>query len=751
MVDVELEGQTVRIPEFAMDKSIQTLIQLAKRQGLDITSIEKSDKRTATVLSRMEKILTGQKEQLAKQTKESQKGIQAQKKESSETAKVRQAIDNSTKSNSAKLEQLAEKLGDKGAGGMLGGIVGKLGPFAKFLSVGSAALAGFATAITTAFKFLMRLGQLEGTLFRTGFFSFDSQEGLAQGITSLTVSASNARLSLEQATEILTHYSKAMDAYGSETILSAITNTQNLLEAQGFLAMNYQEIAQAVAEQGQIFAQAGLSVGANGVALANHSTEVLRTTQAFSDLTNTSADLIRTMVLQASTNQVFLNRLQMLPESIRQSTLASAQEAFAGLAAFGEQAGGELTRILSEGIGFGNLAFSQSFRDLVVTSPQLADALYNLQNTIIGGGNVVDSMEVFRKTVLNVSDTERERLQALSIMGDQQAGMVLQLINQQRLLTDETNNFIAMRQKASNLKPEQLANIQARLQAALAELSTRFQKLAASLLTDNVVSTFGNIMDAVIKLVKKLGEQGGFIDTIGNKITQALHNSDNFIKKVNDFFTNTVSGFTSFISTALSGGISAGISRGVALAIKGGTNADDLATYDRLVEQYKNATNEKERSQILSQLADAAGVSKSYTSKYGMYEDGSGDINTSYSPLQLQQKIKEEIGKFYSGGDPFSNAKEFGPPTGIVNPNQQGTQESDGMTGTSRQKIRILPMFGDPTSYLEKKPMTQEEYQKKSLELTQEGNETLRLIAMGQKTQTTVQEKNLAFKKFKGL
>jgi len=80
MIDLELDGQTIRIPEFAMDKSIQILIQLAKKQGLDLTSIEKSDKRTATVLSRMEKILTGQKEQLAKQTKEGQKGIQAQKK-----------------------------------------------------------------------------------------------------------------------------------------------------------------------------------------------------------------------------------------------------------------------------------------------------------------------------------------------------------------------------------------------------------------------------------------------------------------------------------------------------------------------------------------------------------------------------------------------------------------------------------------------------------------------------------------------
>jgi hypothetical protein len=735
MIDLELDGQTIRIPEFAMDKSIQILIQLAKKQGLDLTSIEKSDKRTATVLSRMEKILTGQTQQLAKQTKSDQAQSKAQKKESQETIKVREAINNATKSNSAKLEQLAEKIGDKNAGGLLGGVVGKLGIFSKFLSVGAAALAGFATAITTVFKFLMRLGQLEGTLFRTGFFSFDSQEGLAQGITSLTVSAANARLSLEQATEILTQYSKAMDAYGSETILSAITNTQNLLESQGFLAQSYQEIANAVAEQSDIFAKAGLSVGANGVALSNHSAELLRSTVAFSDLTNTSADLIRTLVVQASTNQVFLNRLQMLPESIRQSTLSSAQEAFAGLAAFGEQAGGELTRILSEGIGFGNLAFSQSFRDLVVTSPQLADSLYNLQNTITGGGSVIDGLETFRQTVLDVSDGERQRLQALSIMGDQTASTVLALINQQKLLTDETNNFVRLRRQAANLQPGELANIQARLQAAMAELSTRFQKLAASFLTSGVVDMFGNIMDGVIKLVQKLGEQGGFIDTIGNKITQALNNSENFIKNVKDFFTNTVEGFTSFISSALTNGISAGIARGVALALPTGDNAEKLAMYDKIQSMLKTNPNDPDTLKKAYAMLRRGREDAESTDPWAEYA-----YNNRGSDF-IQNYIQDEIGKYFAK-PLFPQSGEMGSPTGIVNPNQQGgtqggTQQSDGISGTSRQKIKILPMFGDPTKYLEQGEMTEGEYRRKQIEILQEQINILNKINTNSKNQVT--------------
>ena len=162
MIDIELDGGTVRIPEFAMDKSIQTLIQLAKQQGFKTGEIEKADKRTATVLSRMEKVLTSQAKQVDQQAKEEKKQTKLQQKETNESTKVRKAIDDSTKSNSEKLEKLAEKIGDKNAGGLLGGVVGKLGIFSKFLSIGAAAVGGFVTAITTAFKFLMRLGKLEG-------------------------------------------------------------------------------------------------------------------------------------------------------------------------------------------------------------------------------------------------------------------------------------------------------------------------------------------------------------------------------------------------------------------------------------------------------------------------------------------------------------------------------------------------------------------------------------------------------------
>jgi hypothetical protein len=104
MIDIELDGGTVRIPEFAMDKSIQTLIQLAKQQGFKTNEIEKADKRTATVLSRMEKVLTAQAKSVEQQTKEEKAQTKQQRKETQSAEKVRKAIDDSTKSNSEKQE-----------------------------------------------------------------------------------------------------------------------------------------------------------------------------------------------------------------------------------------------------------------------------------------------------------------------------------------------------------------------------------------------------------------------------------------------------------------------------------------------------------------------------------------------------------------------------------------------------------------------------------------------------------------------
>ena len=734
MIDIELDGGTVRIPEFAMDKSIQTLIQLAKQQGFKTGEIEKADKRTATVLSRMEKVLTSQAKQVDQQAKEEKKQTKLQQKETNESTKVRKAIDDSTKSNSEKLEKLAEKIGDKNAGGLLGGVVGKLGIFSKFLSIGAAAVGGFVTAITTAFKFLMRLGKLEGGLFRTGFFNFAAQDGVAQGIASLGMMATRAGMTMEQAAEFTGQFAKAMDAFGTKSIVDAAVTTQDLLREQGFLALSLQEINGIVGEQAEVFARAGLQVGNNGQRLAMHSVEIARTTQAFSELTKTSADAIRNIVIQNSSNEVFLNRLNMLPDEIRESALASSQQAFAGLAAFGEESGGALANILSQGIGFGDLGFVEGFRELTVTSPQLADSLRGLNNTIIGGGNVADSLDDFRKSILNVSDSERKRLQALAIMGDSMSQTVLQLINQQALISDETNNFVRMMQEASRMEPGELAEAQVKLSNALTLLTAQFQKLALAFLTESNIQAFNNIITSITDFVTEMStKEGGLFSTISASITKAMENTTSFMQKVKDFFSNGLDGMTNFITNALTNGISAGIARGVALALPGGDDSDKLKEYDALVDKLKQfpsnldelTTQQKaDRQAIINQLLEASGFGKFKTiDGVRMPTVGRNAQERPMTEAEIENTLQRMIGEYYSGS--ITGYKAPGSTTPVTgddaNPpgDQSGTQESMGNEGAFRSKIRIMPMFGDPQSFIEKGEMTEGEYRRKQIEMLQ--------------------------------
>ena len=733
MIDIELDGGTVRIPEFAMDKSIQTLIQLAKQQGFKTGEIEKADKRTATVLSRMEKVLTSQAKQVDQQAKEEKKQTKLQQKETNESTKVRKAIDDSTKSNSEKLEKLAEKIGDKNAGGMLGGVVGKLGIFSKFLSIGAAAIGGFVTAITTAFKFLMRLGKLEGGLFRTGFFNFAAQDGVAQGIASLGMMATRAGMTMEQAAEFTGQFAKAMDAFGTKSIVDAAVTTQDLLREQGFLALSLQEINGIVGEQAEVFARAGLQVGNNGQRLAMHSVEIARTTQAFSELTKTSADAIRNIVIQNSSNEVFLNRLNMLPDEIRESALRSSQQAFAGLAAFGEESGGALANILSQGIGFGDLGFVEGFRELTVTSPQLADSLRGLNNTIIGGGNVADSLDDFRKSILNVSDSERQRLQALAIMGDSMSQTVLQLINQQALISDETNNFVRMMQEASRMEPGELAEAQVKLSNALTLLTAQFQKLALAFLTESNIQAFNSIITSITKFVTDMSKDGGLFSKISSSITKAMENTTEFMAKVKDFFSNGIGGLTDFITNALTNGISAGISRGVALALPGGDDSDKLKEYDALVDKLKQfpsnldelTTQQKaDRQAIINQLLEASGFGKFKTiDGVRMPTTGRNAQERPMTEAEIENTLQRMIGEYYSGS--ITGYKAPGSTTPVTgddaNPpgDQSGTQESMGNEGAFRSKIRIMPMFGDPQSFIEKGEMTEGEYRRKQIEMLQ--------------------------------
>ena len=142
-------------------------------------------------------------------------------------------------------------------------------------------------------------------------------------------------------------------------------------------------------------------------------------------------------------------------------------------------------------------------------------------------------------------------------MGDSMSQTVLQLINQQALISDETNNFVRMMQEASRLEPGELAEAQVLLSNALTLLTAQFQKLALAFLTESNIQAFNNIITSITNFVTEMStKEGGLFSTISDSITKAMENTTEFMQKVKDFFSNGLSGMTNFITTALTSGIS---------------------------------------------------------------------------------------------------------------------------------------------------------------------------------------------------
>jgi hypothetical protein len=90
---------------------------------------------------------------------------------------------------------------------------------------------------------------------------------------------------------------------------------------------------------------------------------------------------------------------------------------------------------------------------------------------------------------------------------------------------------------------------------------------------------------------------------------------------------------------------------------------------------------------------------------------------------ELENLLQRRIGEYYSGS--ITGYKAPGSTTPVTgddaNPpgDQSGTQESMGNEGAFRSKIRIMPMFGDPQSFIEQGEMSEGEYRRKQIEMLQ--------------------------------
>ena len=160
-------------------------------------------------------------------------------------------------------------------------------------------------------------------------------------------------------------------------------------------------------------------------------------------------------------------------------------------------------------------------------------------------------------------------------------------------------------------------------------------------------------------------------------------------------------------------GISAMISRLLAVNLPGGDSEEDLANYDAKLKAYQTATTDDEKAKALEELRKAAGVSKT-TGRNARKRDRTDE--------EIQQAIENKIGQYY--GSPMFKEKAkaiegTGTTTQTEDKTGSTTTTSGGLASTRKSNIRIMPMFGDPQSFIEKGEMTEGEYRRKQIEMLQ--------------------------------
>jgi hypothetical protein len=691
-ITILIDGKQVEIPEFAYDKTLKDLIKVVDTKlATKIEQSVKEEKKGNSVLASLAKKEEEIKAKLDKQQKLQEKKAQQDK---TNNAKVADALQKSSKANGM-VEKALSGIG--GAGGVFPKLLGGLSSFSKFLNPVTAGLAGLAQGLVSAVKFLLRLGQLDNTLFRRGLGGITSNAGfggggVATGVASLATQAYDASLTLDQFAEMVQEFATTAGEFGTQTISDAIVGVQKLTREQGYLGLSNQELAAATGETADVLRQLGFNFENNGSAIAQNTVSVLQVSQAFTKVTNTSSDLIRQLTIQASQVEAFTNALRMLPSEVRQSTLQSAQMGFAGLASFGDEAGGQLTTALAEGIGRGGLQFTQFGQDLARVSPALLTGLQNIQDAAANNGDVAGALDSFRTSIADVDSSSRQFLRALEISGDPMAKFVIKLANLNETIDDVT--FKQLANLRNQISPDELGKAQLQLRLAIEKVKTAFQKLLIAFITPETVKGFGRVVDNVSKYLGKLADylKGDAFNIINGAFT-----------KVVQFFTG--------MGPKLGSAISVGINRGLALALPSGTNEKDLARYDNINAMLKTNPDDPD----------------TLKKAYAMLRRGNDDAKSTdpwaehayktHGADYLKKYIQDEIGPYtFKGGGGFNM------PTG--GGNQVQTPKDQIFANNSR--IRITPMFGGDQFLKEKKAIKQpaeylhelsEEYKKQTVTL----------------------------------
>ena len=686
--------KSLETPEFAMDSTVKNLIRVTSAIGVRATTDAKDSRKE------LQKIVDSILGANAKQ--QSKKEVDAQDKTTDAVKNVKKAIQTSSKAQKG----LLGKLGG-GSGSILGGVVSKFGKFGKMLNPVTAGLFGLFTAVKNVTAFLMKMGRLENSLFRQGFNFVDPSGKLANGIAVLGAQATDASLSIDEFVELTSQFATAFGEFGTKTITDAVSNTQDLLKSQGFLGLSNNEMAQAVGEMSEQFLKLGLNIEGQSQFLANQTVKVLQTTQAFTKLTNTSNDVIRQMVMQATSMEAFRNALQMLPSQLRAGAMESSQVAFAGLAALGDDLGGQLTTALSEGIGRGGLQFTEFGQQLAGVSPILLDSLQGLAHAASNDGDVVGALDHFRSSIGEVDANQRQFLRALEISGDPMAKFVIKLANMNETIDD--NSFKQLMSTMSEVKADQLGVAQTQLALAMARVRTAFQKLQIAFLTPETVRAFEWGVMQVVKMLEGFAEfmkkdlfgiVNSFISSIAKGIT--------FLKNLFSGGANGMAEMSTKLTGAATNAIGAVLNRALAALIPGGDSKNELAKMDRLKLEVKGSKTQEDYDANLKKLYDYVfNTTTIFGNELKLRDKGFADNN-----FKKEQMLNKRLGKYgvdfkgFQYEDKILKEKNANNKKDFQDHMDGVTDDTNMMGAKAKSNIKIMPMYGDLDAYAENQSPT---------------------------------------------
>lgn len=717
------DGNQVRIPEFATEKTLLQLTTALEKAGI---KLDKSAKLEKDANKKLDEMVDAQLDLFKDQQKQSKKDRETENKNTATISKIMKDNGKKLDASQSVLKKAMDNIA--GSGGVFGSVLGGLSKFGRFINPLTAAFAGLAKGAAAAFKFLMRLGRLENTLFRTGLSGFNDVEGqVSGGIATFAKQALDASLSIDQFAELTQQFSTTVGEFGTDTVASAIKSTRDLIRDQGFLGLSVSEMAGVTAEVADVLRQLGFQSGTSKDTLALQSVQLLRTTQAFTKLTNASNELIRSLTLQASQVEAFTNAMQMISDpNSRLATTASAQTAFAGLAAFGDAAGGELSTALSEAIGRGGLQFTQFGQDLQRTAPVLFTGLQNLANTVSANGNVAEALDQFRLAVGSVDENSRQFLRALEISGDPMAKFVIKLANLNETIDDA--NFQQMKNMEAIQTAGKLGEAQAKLAEVIAQVKTAFQKVLVGFLTDDVINGFAKIMEVVILAFEKVANfvKGDFFNILNGYVNKL----GEFLGRLFDgsLFNDVLGGMSKGLTTMFVGVLN----KAMALVIGGGFNQDTFNTMDTNMASFKDAQKQMQGMSpgnpqykaLMKQQTDAlkrmylaqggydsedienfltTGKDTSTMKNMARFLRGKGGFALGYGTeqtnMQMMNQIEKEMARYgYNFGNTGQGYTSQSNTSGINNDIVTGSQESSMFnfgTAQTKSNIKIMPMFGD--------------------------------------------------------